>query len=375
MAASGRGCRCRVASCLAGSCRLLEALLLPVTRDPGRRPPPLVIGRSRERACESGKTLISYPFLLQVPQEEHEWEAIMRDFETVWNFPNACGALDGKHVAIRCPPKSGSLFYNYKKHFSIILFALADANYNFLYVDVGTNGRANDACVFSKSSLEEALQSNALNIPERGVFLGDDAFPLRPNLLKPYSRCGALNHTQTVFNYRLSRARRVVENAFGLLVARFRIFERPIPLSVETTEQLVKTCCALHNWLRKSGSSAPASLSQTGTDAPAGPSATTGDPANSAFQALQRCRATNHTREAGRVRDEYARRFVTTDSVSFQPPTCQQRHTLRTDPLAPNVGPATPLRGPQAACDHPHSVPWSCSIVSKTSRDLNFLND
>jgi hypothetical protein len=115
---------------------------------------------------------------------------------------------------------------------------------------VGTNGTANDASVFSKSTLNEALQQNLLNIPTEGVFLADYAFPLRTNILKPYTRATALNKTQLVFNYRLSRGQRVVENSFGILVAQFRIFEKPIPSSVITTEQIVKTTCALHNWLR-----------------------------------------------------------------------------------------------------------------------------
>jgi hypothetical protein len=132
--------------------------------------------------------------------------------------------MDGKHVIIRCPPKRGSDYSNYKKDFSITLFVTVDSNYNFLYIDVGTNGRANDALVFSKSGMNEALQQNLLNIPAEGVFLADDAFPLRTNILKPYTTANALNKTQMVFNYRLSRGRRVVENSFGILVARFRIF-------------------------------------------------------------------------------------------------------------------------------------------------------
>lgn len=175
----------------------------------------------------------------------------MRDFESLWQFPNACGAMDGKHVSVRCPPMSGSEYYNYKKTFSIILYAVVDARYNFSFIDVGTNGRVNDAAVFSKSAFNVALETNSLQVPERGVFLGDDAFPLRPNLLKPFSRCGPLTQTQQVFNYRLSRARRVVENTFGILVAKFRVFEKPIPLAIDTSKQVVKTCCALHNWLRK----------------------------------------------------------------------------------------------------------------------------
>jgi hypothetical protein len=69
----------------------------------------------------------------------------------------------------------------------VILLAIVDANYKFIYTDVGTNGRVNDALVFSKSTCNEALQTNTLNLPTEGVFPGDDAFPLRKNLMKPYS--------------------------------------------------------------------------------------------------------------------------------------------------------------------------------------------
>jgi len=66
--------------------------------------------------------------------------------------------MDGKHIVIRSPNKSGSEFYNYNKDYSVILLAIVDANYEFIYVDVGTNGRVNDALVFSKSTFNEALQ-------------------------------------------------------------------------------------------------------------------------------------------------------------------------------------------------------------------------
>lgn len=174
--------------------------------------------------------------MLQVPNTIESWEKVMHDYETLWNFPNVCGAIDGKHVKIKCPPNTGSEYFNYKKDFSTILFAVVDADYNFLYIDVGTNGRVNDAAVFAKSTLNDALRNNSLNIPEQGIFVADDAFPLRTNILKPFSRYGPLTETRKIFNYILSRARRVVENTFGILVSKFRIFEKPIPLSIETTE-------------------------------------------------------------------------------------------------------------------------------------------
>lgn len=69
-----------------------------------------------------------------------------------WNFPNVVGCLDGKHVRIWCPDKSGSLYFNYKNYYSIILFALTDANYKFMAIDVGSFGREGDAGKFLQNS-------------------------------------------------------------------------------------------------------------------------------------------------------------------------------------------------------------------------------
>jgi hypothetical protein len=93
------------------------------------------------------------------------------------------------------------------------------------------------------------MENNELNLPPNSVIVGDDAFPLRTNLLKPYSRV-ILTLKQRVFNYRLSRARIMVENAFGILASRFRVFGKPIEVKVETVDIKVKASCVLHNWLR-----------------------------------------------------------------------------------------------------------------------------
>src|SRR5262249_54852981 len=79
--------------------------------------------------------------------------------------------------------------------------------------------------------------------------IGDEAFQLDTNTMKPYSHRNA-TPAQRVFNYRLSRARRVVENSFGLLAARFRVLERPIPLRPCVVDKLVLAACVLHNFLR-----------------------------------------------------------------------------------------------------------------------------
>ena len=69
--------------------------------------------------------------------------------------------------------------------------------------------------------------------------------------MKPYSMKRPLTIKERIFNYRLSRARHVSENAFDIMVSRFWVYEKPIPLQLHKVDQLIKATCVLHNWLRQ----------------------------------------------------------------------------------------------------------------------------
>ena len=194
-----------------------------------------------------------------------DWRKIESEFWTRWNIPNCIGAIDGKHIMLQTPARSGSLFYNYKGTFSIVLMAIVDAQYKFTFIDVGAYGSNADGAIFNRSAFGLALINGELDIPPpkslpnwpaEGVlphcFVADEAFPLRADIVRPYpraSRWHRLSEAKQVFNYRLSRASRIVENAFGILAQRFRIFNRRIPLKPKNADKVVKACCILHNYL------------------------------------------------------------------------------------------------------------------------------
>lgn len=81
--------------------------------------------------------------------------------------------------------------------------------------------------------------------------VGDQAFPLMPNLLRPYPGLNLTQERQT-FNYRLSRARQTIENSFGILVARWRVLLNTLYMLPKNAEKVVLACVALHNFLRSS---------------------------------------------------------------------------------------------------------------------------
>ena len=199
---------------------------------------------------------------IKMPQTTNEWQEISNEFYNMWQFPNCLGAIDGKHVVITAPPNTGSVHFNYKGTFSVVLMALVDSHAKFRYIDVGAYGRNSDGGIFRNSSLGKSLQNHLLSIPidrplplaqnEESlpfVFLADEAFPLQRHIMRPYPGTN-LSPEKKAFNYRLSRGRRIVENAFGILAQRFRIFHTKINASTPKITEIIKACCLLHNLVK-----------------------------------------------------------------------------------------------------------------------------
>ena len=98
------------------------------------------------------------PEYIVLPTCSEEWTRISDEFQEIWDYHRALGALDGKHCKIMAPPRSGSVFYNYKNYYSFVLLALGDAKANFLYIDVGQAGASNDSGIYNRSKLNQMRQ-------------------------------------------------------------------------------------------------------------------------------------------------------------------------------------------------------------------------
>ena len=165
--------------------------------------------------------------------------------------------LDGKHIEITAPPRSGTVFYNYKSYFSFVLMALCDAKHNFMFIDVGAAGGSNDSGIYNRSKLNQMREDGLLNFPQipqsdfldcNYHFLGDDCFAMAPTLFKPFPSDSVEQYKRT-FNYRHSRARRIVESAFGIMCKRFQVLFTPIKQEYQNAVSTVKAICVLHNYL------------------------------------------------------------------------------------------------------------------------------
>ena len=220
------------------------------------------------QTCEALWSVLQ-PEYMPRPSNSSQWRCISEGFKQIWNFPHCVGAIDGKHVVMQAPARSGSTFFNYKGTHSIILMAVCDANYCFTLIDVGDAGRHSDGGVLSNSVFGQAMENNELSLPEDSeidgisspipyFFVGDAAFPLKMYMLRPFPG-KFLPEDKRVFNYRLSRARRIIENTFGIMATKFRIFRRPLIANPDKVTRITKAACCLHNYLKITEASTSAS--------------------------------------------------------------------------------------------------------------------
>lgn len=133
-----------------------------------------------------------------------------------------------------------------------------DYRYRFLYTSVGAPGRCHDSQLYEDSELKKFVEAtfknrvkNICGVDVPVYLIGDSAFKLSEHMQKPYPYLVEKTPNQEKFNYELSKCRRVVENAFGHIKARFRIFGKGLETSIEHAKLIIQACCILHNFLNE----------------------------------------------------------------------------------------------------------------------------
>ena len=163
---------------------------------------------------------------------------------------------------MQAPSQPGSHYCNYKHTHSIVPLAVTGRDYEGLYADIGTNRKISDGGVWSLAN--NLANENALNflspkclpfgtqkVPY--VLTGDDAFTLKPYLIKPCPQSG-LTEERRIYNYCHSRTKGISENLFGIIANRWHVFRLVILLPPKTIEIMLIATLTVHNFLRKSPS-------------------------------------------------------------------------------------------------------------------------
>lgn len=130
--------------------------------------------------------------------------------------------------------------------------------------DVGAYGKNSDSIIFQRSKIGRRFLNRQMDLPAPSplpdsdivapyTMVGDEAFPLTEYMLRPYPGVqSSADPSKAHFNHRLSRARRIVENAFGIFAQRFRIYFSPIALPPKHVKIVVMSSLLLHNCLTPS---------------------------------------------------------------------------------------------------------------------------
>lgn len=194
------------------------------------------------------------------------------------------------------------------------MIGVCDANYSFVAIDVGAYGKSSDSSIFKESLFYKKLINNSLNIPNPKpistlnpepipyVIVGDEAFGLSENIMRPYGG-NNLTMSKKIFNYRLSRARRYIECTFGILSNKWRIFHRPLNVKPDLAQNIIKACCILHNFVRvRDGYRYDDTLTVQGLE----------------NVPIENHNVTRGSRPAQAVRDKYANYFITDGQIEWQ---------------------------------------------------------
>jgi hypothetical protein len=213
------------------------------------------ISKRIERGCRA--FLSAYWFegcpnpKITFPLEEGRRRAALSFFNKC-SIPYLIGSIDGSIIKIAAPYATNFIPREFwckrKQSYSLNLMVICDNRKRFIFADSRWPGSTSDTGAVSRSSFLTNLfiRRDPVLFPQPYMILSDGGFHKRSCFIAPDYQ--ARNRLENLFNTSISRARCVVENAFGLLKMKWRrLHQHSIQESTRIIPELVLCACVLHN--------------------------------------------------------------------------------------------------------------------------------
>ncbi|KAG8731018.1 hypothetical protein FRC10_002108 [Ceratobasidium sp. 414] len=194
-------------------------------------------------------------------------EEIKRGFKKICGLDGIVGSLDGTLCGLESKPRtSGNSFISRKKTLSVNAQAIVDHNGQFIAFQTGWPGSRPDCAVWPHTSVY--INQDRLFRP--GEFLlADGGYTVSPIILTPFARneLGLDTRRRREFNKKISRARIVVEWAFGRLKSRFPALKKLGAVrDIRDTYRVILATMVLHNMCHQLGDAPGVSHAQLGEE-------------------------------------------------------------------------------------------------------------
>lgn len=189
---------------------------------------------------------ITFPATLD---EMRESASAFRALSTDGIMVGVIGAIDGWFCAIKCPRQSERVnqrsFYsgNYGSY-GVNVQAVCDSMSRFTYLSVQSPGSTNDVVAFETCSLSQRCKS----FPPSFHLVGDNAYVCNESMITPYSGSQKNDPTKDSFNFYVSQVRIKIEQAFGLVRNKWRIFNSPLSVKLQSVGVVINAAFRLHNF-------------------------------------------------------------------------------------------------------------------------------
>ena len=91
-----------------------------------------------------------------MPNSEADFYKKMKVMEEAWQFLCCLSAVNGCHIPIKCPSRgleSSKEYHSFKNFYSVVLMAMVDSSYQFIWGCCEFPGNSHDSIIFQSTNV------------------------------------------------------------------------------------------------------------------------------------------------------------------------------------------------------------------------------